>query len=262
MKKIQSLLSASNFTSQSIQSLVTYRHTFRCVPYFIAGMLLATLIITNYYNLIIQKKFLNDDEEGNSNNENSLIFDWEKKDFYDHLKFLNQEYSDDQHGEFIGQFEISDQGHFIPTVQKQKNTPKLTPKDRCISMLNDGHWADDNVDHILCSKDDNCKANVWKPKSCHWHAYTTQETRTCLKNEKILILGDSRGRQGYIGLKNRLTGDRTLYDEVEHHDLRFDLYGTSLEWYWTTSINDNKLADRLYKILESDIHEWPDLRIA
>ena len=230
--------------------------------YFIAGMFTATAIINNYYYFVIQRK-LSKDENKNSD-QNSVFLDWERKDFYDHLKFLNQKfkYSDDQHEEFIVQQKAPIKSNSEVETIQNITIQKLTPKASCISMLNDGQWIDENVNHTLCSQDENCKANVWKPKSCQWHAYTTKDTRACLKNEKILILGDSRGRQGYIGLKNRLTGDNTLYDEVEHHDLKFNLYGTSVEWYWTVNINDGKMVDRLTEILESDdVDNWPDLII-
>lgn len=133
--------------------------------------------------------------------------------------------------------------------------------ENCKKMLNDGHW-NFKGNHDECMKDENCKMNSWEPEGCNWHKYTTEDSKQCLNEKKVLVLGDSRGRQTYIALKNRLTGDQDLMDEVEHHNLKYEKHGGVVKWAWKTNIHDGGVEKLLTRMIsENSTVERPDLFI-
>ena len=136
--------------------------------------------------------------------------------------------------------------------------------DNCRKMLNDGHWdfKGEIQQHNECMLDEKCKSEAWVPEGCNWHKYTSEDSRQCLKEKKVLVLGDSRGRQTYIALKNRLTGDQDLMDEVEHHNLKYEKHGGQVRWAWKTNIHDGGVEKLLTRMLDANSsHERPDLFI-
>ena len=66
----------------------------------------------------------------------------------------------------------------------------------------------------------------------------------------------------YIGLKNRLTGLKDLYDEVSHTTLNYTESGTDVRWTWMTKFNDRRLIPFLSSLYNNDDFSiWPDLLI-
>ena len=90
----------------------------------------------------------------------------------------------------------------------------------CLPMLSSGSYQNKSIfssnhsDLISeCSKSESCKANAWLPSpECTWHQYSTEDARQCFKNKKIQVIGDSRARQLYLGMKDRLEGKGWVYD--------------------------------------------------
>lgn len=132
----------------------------------------------------------------------------------------------------------------------------------CQQMLNSGSYKP-NIDHTICDVDEKCKQEAWVPEGCSWHRYTPIDTRKCLKDKKVLILGDSRGRQVYIALKNRLTGETDLMDEVAHHNLKYEKHDGQVKWLWTTNVRDGSVTKLLKRMLDEDNEhvDRPDLII-
>lgn len=153
------------------------------------------------------------------------------------------------------------------TLSKNTDSRKLRSienPDNCRRMLNDGHWKfnGETDQHLQCMMNETCKMNAWEPEGCEWHRYTPEDSQLCLKEKKVLVLGDSRGRQTYIALKNRLTGEADLMDEVEHHNLKYEKHGGQVRWAWKTNIHDGGVEKMLARMVsENSTMERPDLFI-
>jgi len=151
----------------------------------------------------------------------------------------------------------------ISTVQRSLRSvdKRIGDDESCHQMLNSGSYSP-NINHTVCDLNDDCKREAWQPEGCQWHKYTPDDTRQCLKNKKVLILGDSRGRQVYIALKNRLTGETELMDEVAHHNLKYEKHNGQVKWLWTTNVRDGSVTKLLHRMLDDVSNvERPDLII-
>ena len=149
---------------------------------------------------------------------------------------------------------------------------KAWTSESCQSMLNVGQWYQSNLthsEHKTCSKDTECRASAWNPINCKWHKFTKEDSQQCLNNQKWIIFGDSRARQTYIGIKNFLTGNKTLYDEVEHATLDFvdEEINFSMTWLWIrrtvhkVTLQFVQLVDQLLQLDLDNDKEWPSLLI-
>ena len=70
-------------------------------------------------------------------------------------------------------------------------TGPLNVHQKCQDMMDNGHWASEDLDHATCKRDDECRRNAWLPNSCTWKLYGRQETDACLRKKNIWIVGDS-----------------------------------------------------------------------
>ena len=138
-----------------------------------------------------------------------------------------------------------------------QNIKKFINKDygNCSSLLHLGHWRsplfkDGNKgdinnyvtysNHTACAESRSCRANAWVVENCKAHRYTSSDARKCFQNRKMLFIGDSRGRQIFRAMENRLENSRFLTDEVEHHDIFRNLDRTvKIRWLWITKITDH-----------------------
>ena len=80
----------------------------------------------------------------------------------------------------------------------------LNVHQKCQDMMDNGHWVSEDLDHNSCKRDGDCRMTAWHPNSCTWKAYGKKETDQCLKKKKVVFVGDSRARQMFIGLRNKL----------------------------------------------------------
>ena len=134
---------------------------------------------------------------------------------------------------------------------------KLTPtqqKNLCHSTLSHGHWQKSITNHTRCSYNPKCRRTAWIPKTeiesddnkkitCSYKLYNQQDVFKCFSNKNLLFIGDSRGRQLFRAVENRLDGNLILVDNVEHHQVNrsFDNFDDSEEeifirWEWLTKL--------------------------
>ena len=137
-----------------------------------------------------------------------------------------------------------------PIIAKQ--TPYTHDFGNCQSMLNSGEWKDQKMtyaDHRACSRIKSCRSSAWAPHNCRWHKYSSTDAKQCLQNKKILILGDSRARQLYLAMKNRLENEGRVMDDLSFKNktsiadwqLKTYLpnYHVNLRWVWQCDIYEN-----------------------
>ena len=179
--------------------------------------------------------------------------------------------------------------HFITCSQKCSNSEKSTHTK---SMLNLGSWKDQNMsyqNHSTCSQINTCRANAWQTFNCRWHEYTTSDVKTCFRNRKILIFGDSRGRQLYHAIRNRFEGEGKVMDDLGfkerlrisnwHLESRFNLTHQSasgsngskpgpdkidLKWVWQCALFKNFSSTHSELITyhkSQDLEDLPNLII-
>ena len=122
----------------------------------------------------------------------------------------------------LGLRELQISKELVARAFQLKQQKKSQFSKTCYPMLSSGSYQNktlfssnhSNIDLISeCSKSESCKANAWLPSlKCTWHKYSTEDARQCFKNKKIQVIGDSRGRQLYLGMKDRLEGKGWVYD--------------------------------------------------
>ena len=146
--------------------------------------------------------------------------------------------------------EISKELQFQLNLQTKKKKFSQFTKT-CNPMLSSGSYQNQSLDHTQCSQTESCKANAWLPNpKCTWHKYSTSDARKCFKNKKIQVIGDSRGRQMYLAMKDRLEGKGWVYDDLSFKsktrdenkwriESRIEESGTHIRWDWITKLPKN-----------------------
>lgn len=90
---------------------------------------------------------------------------------------------------------------------------------------------------------------------CEWKAYTPKVTSQCLQKTELLVLGDSRGRQVYRSLSQRIKGGKAIDDTPwnRNESIPFPKIienpDTKLKFYWLNNFNvlRNMLKENLKK---------------
>ena len=151
------------------------------------------------------------------------------------------------------------------TKTKKSSIPMLDNYGNCTSMLNFGYWKSQNLNHTFCSSNESCRENAWKPVNCQWKKYSSEDALQCFKNRKILFIGDSRGRQAFRSMENRLEGNLYLNDQVEHHDIFKKIIfnqgkdHVSIRWLWITKLTDHFNTAGILEQLFLDLLRIKDL---
>ena len=161
-------------------------------------------------------------------------------------------------------------------TKMDKPVPKMLtnlPSDygNCASMLNLGHWKDQNLNHTNCQLSEACKSTAWEPYNCRWHSYTKTDALSCLINKKIQVLGDSRGRQMYLALKDRFLNLGWAFDDMSFKEkiekskdwiltTPVSSHNLILRWDWYTGLGDTLLTDKDW-IEDINSESFPDLLI-
>eukprot|EP00794_Sanderia_malayensis_P017222 gene17222-18943_t len=88
--------------------------------------------------------------------------------------------------------------------------------DTCSQLFSGGRWV----------------KNLWQPNGCMMHKYMPGEIRTCLKNNKVAFIGDSRLRALFYQLSGSLSG-RVIKNEPLHSNLHYsEPNNISVNFYW------------------------------
>ena len=160
----------------------------------------------------------------------------------------------------LRELQISKEVGFQIQNIKQQKKPQFSKT--CQPMLTSGSYqilqneSSSPLNHTECSKSEFCKANSWLPSpKCTWHKYSTQDARNCFKNKKIQLIGDSRARQLYLAMKDRLEGKGWVYDDLSfkvegdgvlgkdfwkiESNVSFDESNTRIRWDWIVKLPKN-----------------------
>ncbi|GES77864.1 Cas1p-domain-containing protein [Rhizophagus clarus] len=98
---------------------------------------------------------------------------------------------------------------------------------KCNSLLNDGSFLD-STEH-----------RNWQPSSCMMKKYNTQSTTTCLKNQRILFVGDSTIRTLFYSLIKKIKPTLNVTSQPKHSNLHFTFNEVTFEFQWDPYLNNN-----------------------
>ena len=87
--------------------------------------------------------------------------------------------------------------------------------ESCQIMLNSGKWSREinKTEALDCTSNTICRTLIWNTETeCQLKQFTVNSTRSCLKNQRVFIVGDSRARQVEISFLSRLTPNLTVID--------------------------------------------------
>lgn len=104
--------------------------------------------------------------------------------------------------------------------------------DNCKNMLLEGYWQNFSIDYSISSP-----YNRWSgdflPKNCKLFNYINNTAQECLKNEKVLLIGDSRTRILFDTIKAIYRGSLQLKDEKQHVNIEFG----PLHFFWNDHLH-------------------------
>ncbi|RIA98282.1 hypothetical protein C1645_719104 [Glomus cerebriforme] len=109
---------------------------------------------------------------------------------------------------------------------------------KCNSLLNDGSFLDST------------KHKNWQPSSCVMSNYNAQSITTCLKNRRILFIGDSTIRTLFYSLIKKIEPTLNTTSELKHSNLHFKFNDITFEFQWDPFLNSNSTDILLGKSYE------------
>ena len=104
------------------------------------------------------------------------------------------------------------------TFQSATKTKLISPVgsiESCQIMLNSGKWSREinKTEAIDCTSNIICRTSIWNTETeCKLKQFTVNSTRSCLKNQRVFVVGDSRARQVEISFLSRLTPNLSVID--------------------------------------------------
>ncbi|RGB39492.1 10 TM acyl transferase domain found in Cas1p-domain-containing protein [Rhizophagus diaphanus] len=98
---------------------------------------------------------------------------------------------------------------------------------KCNSLLNDGSFLD-STEH-----------RNWQPSSCMMKKYDTQSATSCLKNRRILFIGDSTIRALFYSLIKKIEPTINTTSQPKHSDLHFTFNEITFDFRWDPYLNSN-----------------------
>src|SRR5690606_4266216 len=88
---------------------------------------------------------------------------------------------------------------------------------------------------------------VWQPPTCTLHIYSSNDVSNCLREKRLLFVGDSLVRQVFWAMGKLLDEDFIPSDGSKHEDRVHSHSGVKLEFVWDPYLNGTKLKDELQK---------------
>ncbi|XP_071486102.1 N-acetylneuraminate (7)9-O-acetyltransferase-like [Diadema antillarum] len=80
---------------------------------------------------------------------------------------------------------------------------------------------------------------TWQPEGCTLHHYSIKDAPQCLKDKRIIIMGDSRMRQLFYSLLNiasvQAPEEAKVHSDIHHHEKDTN---TDIEYWWLPELND------------------------
>ena len=111
-----------------------------------------------------------------------------------------------------------DDGKAFQPVAKPKSKQDI---ESCISLLNSGKWTREitKAEALQCTPNITCRTSIWNTETeCKLRHFDEHSTRSCLKNQRIFVLGDSRARQVEISFLSRLIPNLAFIDTKDPHN--------------------------------------------
>jgi len=134
-------------------------------------------------------------------------------------------------------------------IARHKLITPVAVKDplRCNALLNSGRWLDPS------STNTPFPYRNWQPKGCMMHKYTKDDLESCMGGRRIVIAGDSTGRQVFAAMVEKMgsTMDQVANTTTglsiipAHHDLMLHAGNISLQFLWEPYLNDSGIRNEL-----------------
>ncbi|KAH9937209.1 Cas1p-domain-containing protein [Fomitopsis serialis] len=101
----------------------------------------------------------------------------------------------------------------------------------CDALLTEGQWLDD-------------KFNNWQPEGCMMHTYSPKDISTCMRNRRVVFIGDSVTRQLFFQLAHTLDASLPTTppdDEHKHADYAYTAASSAvhLSFIWDPYLNSS-----------------------
>lgn len=116
---------------------------------------------------------------------------------------------------------------------------------KCDALLQAGRWLDQpepGSDTI---------PEIWQPPGCTIHSYKSGDIASCLKNKRLLFVGDSTIRQVFWATACALDPSFNFSDGGKHSDQIVTKYGVKLEFVWDPWLNSSILVTELERFVEN-----------
>lgn len=131
---------------------------------------------------------------------------------------------------------------FIMTTLVKKLTKKLIDAPdpfKCNALLRTGHWLDQP------KVDSNTVPKIWQVPGCATRHYKSKDIQNCLKNKRLLFVGDSTIRQVFASTATALDPKFNYSSGNKHSDLTLDHGEVKLEFIWDPWLNSSRLTSEL-----------------
>ena len=117
--------------------------------------------------------------------------------------------------------------------------------NKCNALLDEGRWLDPRTDDGASSYKN------WQPPGCMMHKYTKTDIQQCLGGQKVVIAGDSTGRQIFQALAEKagLTWDDVMHRHVSaapmHHNMQLHIEDVKVKFVWAPYWDGSALTKEL-----------------
>ena len=116
---------------------------------------------------------------------------------------------------------------------------------RCDALLQKGRWLDQP------EPGSGTIPEIWQPPGCTIHNYKSRDIAGCLKNRRLLFVGDSTIRQVFWATTSALDPSFNPSDSDKHSDQVVTKCGVKLEFIWDPWLNSSTLVSELEEFAES-----------
>ncbi|KAH6681838.1 10 TM acyl transferase domain found in Cas1p-domain-containing protein [Halenospora varia] len=125
----------------------------------------------------------------------------------------------------------------------------ITDPYKCGALLNKGQWLDPGPKWTSRKTFQN-----WQPPGCIMHEYKKKDIETCLRDSRMVFIGDSTTRQVFWAVVKKLDRDRAeqaiermLDSKEKHNDIDFESDGVTVQFRWDPWLNSTALERELKK---------------
>lgn len=124
---------------------------------------------------------------------------------------------------------------------------------KCQALLTRGHWLDPPAEPYSARS-----FQQWQPAGCMMHEYTRKDIQACLKDQRIVYIGDSTVRQLFWATAKKLNAtaaDEDIREAAKHEDLTFDDGNVAVNFIWDPFLNSSGLRRELLSYLDDGLQD-------